>query len=99
MKTVSFTFSYFHCVLVALIWKTFQGCCHQDPDESWSEGVPGNRLCGTEGVKCRWLSLILVVEVPGWEGILVIYCCVTEGPHIYQLTTVHVVYSVVSVGQ
>lgn len=27
------------------------------------------------------------------------HCCVTEGPHIYQLTTVHVVYSIVSVCQ
>lgn len=40
----------------------------------------------------------MAVEVSSWEGMLVIYCCVTNCPHNFQLTTADILYFIVSVG-
>lgn len=48
----------------------------------------------------QWLSLILAIAISSWEGVLVICCCVTSYPQIYQLIIIIIIlYFIVCMGQ
>lgn len=103
-------YSYFHCILIISVWKTFHiakswwWLFSSAPETQWGE-LEWRDPVETEGslemsdLSDRWLNLNLAIEISRWEGILVIYCCITNYLQYYQLTTVNVLYCIVSVGQ
>lgn len=103
-------YSYFHCILVALVWKIFHiaksgwWLISSAPGTQWGEREWRGPV-ETEGslemsdLSDRWLNLNLAVEISSWEGILVIYRCITNYLQNYQLTRVNILYCIVSVGQ